>query len=168
MSLVTTSARSTPKRRRGGLDKQAMGQLITYLDKKDNDAAKLEEQLALFELYREAYERPSHAHARDGARSELVSQPKLTRSKGALVASQDTNFSGSGAAEESGRSGQAASKPNSSDSAPQANWFRRRSHVLRPHCQFPERCAGYGKEHCHSCQQVIPIDVEIAKDPRGT
>lgn len=52
-----------------GFDKTAMGQLVAYLRKKDKDADKLAEQSALFDLYLDAYERPSHAHTREGDQS---------------------------------------------------------------------------------------------------
>lgn len=53
-----------------GFDKTGMGQLVSYLRKKEKDAAKLEEQSTIFDLYLSAYEdRPSHAHTREGSKS---------------------------------------------------------------------------------------------------
>ena len=54
-----------------------MGQLVTYLLRRDKDPAKFEEQSALFDFYRAAYEDPSHAHAREDATVKAVPAGKL-------------------------------------------------------------------------------------------
>lgn len=54
-----------------GFDKTVLGQIVSYVDKRQNDAATLEERSALFDLYLEAFDgsvgRPSHAHTREKA-----------------------------------------------------------------------------------------------------
>lgn len=99
-----------------GFDKQAMGQLVTYLRKKEKDGAKLEEQSAIFELYRDTYEHgSSHAHTR--ARHENINVEQAV--------------------------------PAAENFEPPA--FLRKHVPLRPHCQNPADCAGYGAKHCHEC-----------------
>lgn len=54
----------------GGYDKTAMGEVVTYLrkiEKKGRDA--VAERGAMFDLYLDAYERPSRTHAREGQKS---------------------------------------------------------------------------------------------------
>lgn len=54
-----------------GFDKTVLGQLVSYVEKRQTDAATLAERSALFELYLEAFDgssgRPSHAHTRERA-----------------------------------------------------------------------------------------------------
>lgn len=47
-----------------GYEKAIVGQVVTFLRKREKDGDKLSEQSAKFDLYLEAYERPSHAHTR--------------------------------------------------------------------------------------------------------
>lgn len=47
-----------------GYEKSVVGQVVTFLRKREKDGDKLSEQSAKFDLYLEAYERPSHAHTR--------------------------------------------------------------------------------------------------------
>ena len=54
-----------------GFDKTAMGEVVSYLrkvEKKGKDA--VAEHGAMFDLYLDAYERPSHVHAREGHPSD--------------------------------------------------------------------------------------------------
>lgn len=78
-----------------GFDKTAMGQLVAYLRKKDKDPDKVAEQSAIFDLYLEAYERPSRTHAHEGAtigghaetqNSHLVGRPGEGQRLGAVAA----------------------------------------------------------------------------------
>lgn len=48
-----------------GYEKAIVGQVVTFLRKREKDGDKVAEQSAKFDLYLEAYERPSHAHARE-------------------------------------------------------------------------------------------------------
>lgn len=48
-----------------GYEKAIVGQVVTFLRKREKDGDKLSEQSAKFDLYLEAYERPSHAHTRE-------------------------------------------------------------------------------------------------------
>lgn len=50
-----------------GFDKTAIGALVTELRKKGKDASKFEENQSVLDLYRDAYERASHTHARGQA-----------------------------------------------------------------------------------------------------
>lgn len=54
-----------------GFDKTVLGQLVSYVEKRQTDAATLAERSALFDLYLDAFDgavgRPSHAHTREGA-----------------------------------------------------------------------------------------------------
>jgi uncharacterized protein (UPF0335 family) len=47
-----------------GYEKAIVGQVVTFLRKREKDGDKVAEQSAKFDLYLEAYERPSHAHTR--------------------------------------------------------------------------------------------------------
>ena len=53
-----------------GYEKAIVGQVVTFLRKREKDGDKVAEQSAKFDLYLEAYERPSHAHTRE-ERSDL-------------------------------------------------------------------------------------------------
>lgn len=48
-----------------GYEKAIVGQVVTFLRKREKDGDKVAEQSAKFDLYLEAYERPSHAHTRE-------------------------------------------------------------------------------------------------------
>lgn len=50
-----------------GHDKTALGQLVTYVEKREKDKDALLEQGALFETYLAAYDGASHTHAREGS-----------------------------------------------------------------------------------------------------
>ena len=50
-----------------GYDKTALGKLVAELRKKGKDAAAFSEAEAILDLYRQAYERASHTHAREAA-----------------------------------------------------------------------------------------------------
>lgn len=47
-----------------GYEKSVVGQVVTFLRKREKDGDKLSEQSAKFDLYLDAYERPSHVHTR--------------------------------------------------------------------------------------------------------
>lgn len=47
-----------------GYEKSVVGQVVTFLRKREKDGDKLSEQSAKFALYLDAYERPSHVHTR--------------------------------------------------------------------------------------------------------
>ncbi len=49
-----------------GFDKTVLGKLVTYIQKRADKPAELQEQEAVFDLYLDAYDRaePSHTHAR--------------------------------------------------------------------------------------------------------
>lgn len=54
-----------------GFDKTVLGQLVSYVEKRQTDAAALAERSALFDLYLDAFDgavgRPSHTHTREKA-----------------------------------------------------------------------------------------------------
>lgn len=50
-----------------GFDKTVLGQLVSYLEKRQTGAADLQEREALFDLYLTAFDGASHAHAREAA-----------------------------------------------------------------------------------------------------
>ena len=47
-----------------GYEKAVVGQVVNYLRKREKDGDNLDEQSAKFDLYLDAYQRPSHAYAR--------------------------------------------------------------------------------------------------------
>src|SRR4051812_35961680 len=100
-----------------GLDKQAVGQLVTYLRTRERDPDKFDERSAAFEAYRMAYEEASHAHAREAAtprpKAPQVARQSVSRPQ-PEKATEDPGFV----------------------LAPVAPHFDPR--VLRPHCQTPE------------------------------
>lgn len=79
-----------------GYEKAIVGQVVTFLRKREKDSDKLNEQSAKFDLYLQAYEQPSHVHAR--AREDAIN-PRLAKQvvdgmqtevgRGALVAAVD-------------------------------------------------------------------------------
>lgn len=60
-----------------GYEKAIVGQVVNFIRKREKNSDKLAEQSAKFDLYLEAYERPSHVHAREGR-----SGVKITPSSG--------------------------------------------------------------------------------------
>lgn len=60
-----------------GYEKAIVGQVVTFLRKREKDGDKLSEQSAKFDLYLEAYERPSHAHTRVRADEDV--SPRLIK-----------------------------------------------------------------------------------------
>lgn len=141
-----------------GFDKTVMGQLVSELRKKGKDAAKFEENSAILDLYREAYERASHAHTREGDASNSPA-PHLS----AVAGGRPSIPSSDADAGKNGDVGQALpereaepakhiavqSEQAATDFEPPA--FLKRQFVLRPHCQKPDACAGYGAKHCRPC-----------------
>lgn len=57
-----------------GYEKAIVGQVVNHIRKREKDGDRLAEQSAKFELYLEAYELPSHVHARE---ANSYSQAKL-------------------------------------------------------------------------------------------
>ena len=56
-----------------GFDKTALGDLVTHLRKiEKKGAASMQEREALFDLYLSSYHTSSHAHAREGGRTEAI------------------------------------------------------------------------------------------------
>ncbi|MBN9028892.1 MAG: hypothetical protein BGO05_18550 [Rhizobiales bacterium 63-7] len=79
-----------------GYEKAIVGQVVTFLRKREKDGDKLSEQSAKFDLYLEAYERPSHAHTRvrdDDVKPRLIKQVvdgmQTEAGRAALVAAVD-------------------------------------------------------------------------------
>lgn len=75
-----------------GYDKTAMGEVVAYLrkiEKKGKDA--VSERTAMFDLYLDAYERPSHTHAREASQSyaEVKGVDREARSKQRMSESMD-------------------------------------------------------------------------------
>lgn len=130
-----------------GFDKTAMGQLVAHLRKKDKNPDKLAEQSALFDLYLEAYERPSHAHTREGEQAAAtISNPPPSSSPAA-----DLPEPSSPAEAKTG-----AEPPPSApveDFQPPA--FLAKKHVLRPHCLEPHLCRSGTSDHCHHCKKAM-------------
>lgn len=50
-----------------GFDKTALGQLVSYVEKRASGAAELQEREALFDLYLAAFDGASHVRAREAA-----------------------------------------------------------------------------------------------------
>lgn len=73
-----------------GYEKAIVGQVVTFLRKREKDGDKVAEQSAKFDLYLEAYERPSHAHTRedrsDAGLNILTKHTETTASDGASPA----------------------------------------------------------------------------------
>ncbi|MFC3072385.1 GapR family DNA-binding domain-containing protein [Shinella pollutisoli] len=73
-----------------GYEKAIVGQVVTFLRKREKDSDKVAEQSAKFDLYLEAYERPSHAHTRedrsDAGLNILTKHTEITASDGASPA----------------------------------------------------------------------------------
>jgi len=69
-----------------GYEKAIVGQVVTFLRKREKDGDKVAEQSAKFDLYLEAYERPSHAHTRedrpDSGLNIITKQTEITASDG--------------------------------------------------------------------------------------
>lgn len=79
-----------------GYEKAVVGQVVTFLRKREKDGDKLSEQSAKFDLYLEAYERPSHAHTRvrdDDVKPRLIKQVvdgmQTDAGRAALIAAVD-------------------------------------------------------------------------------
>lgn len=70
-----------------GFDKTAMGALVAELRKKDKNPEKFEERNSILDLYRDAYERASHAHTREGIQS-VPATPPVPSPLAALVADE--------------------------------------------------------------------------------
>lgn len=116
-----------------GLDKQAVGQLVTYLRTRERNPDRCDERSAAFEAYRKAYAQASHAHARE----TTTQRPKT------LQVAPPSSF---------GLSPEAATEDPGFVLEPVAPTFDPK--VLRPHCQTPERCGGHGRTHCYSCTKA--------------
>lgn len=61
-----------------GYEKSVVGQVVTFLRKREKDGDKLSEQSAKFDLYLDAYERPSHVHTRVRAEESAVANSPET------------------------------------------------------------------------------------------
>ena len=170
-----------------GFDKQAMGQLVTYLRKKEKDGAKLEEQSAIFELYRDAYEHGlSHAHTREGRANQSPAGTTSVAghlSTGRISPTARNHDEGGGSANTGGghevaetemlnqstvapneeqtslaaREGEQVAAPIQAEESFEPPTFLVKKSALRPHCQNPDECAGYGAKHCHSCLKAAAV-----------
>lgn len=134
-----------------GYDKTAMGALVRELRSKDKNPAKFEEKSATLDLYRDAYERASHVHAREGRKSV----PSQSREFSTPVAQAKPEPAGSMGDEipASIPHSQSESSPDLTAKADAVSSLTASAtpFKLRPHCQHPANCAGYGAKHCHSC-----------------
>jgi len=156
-----------------GYDKTAMGALVRELRSKDKNPAKFEEKSAVLDLYRDAYERASHVHARDGQKKSKNAprpstndepSPEVGPQAEASLVGTDT---GTPADREGRFEGEAAPAdlptfPPSSASAPPGAATKAPDAIplpvsgaakfrLRPNCQHPELCRSGTRDHCHSC-----------------
>lgn len=169
-----------------GYEKSVVGQVVTFLRKREKDSDKVAEQSAKFNLYLEAYERPSHAHAREGAvsRTEITtasqgeaedhSDERVTDRK----AAEDRVGANAGGEDVDGGAVRAdhCDQENIEPSGPEAEratnspetaidppaFLTKTPSPLRPHCQRPEMCAGVGRNHCGACTKAMREQEEMA------
>lgn len=136
-----------------GYDKTAMGALIRELRSKDKNPAKFEEKSATLDLYRDAYERASHVHAREGRKS--VQPHDAAVGSEYAGTSSDKNPAPIPPSSAPTSSPAETKATGTTPMVPVATPFK-----LRPHCQHPANCAGYGSNHCHSCQKHLGVTIQ--------
>jgi uncharacterized protein (UPF0335 family) len=169
-----------------GFDKTALGQLVTYVGKRQAGAAELQEREALFDLYLAAYDgSPSrtHAYARHEPQPEQNSRAVPPRT-GAAVGNEAVAPAATQAPDGCTPAPEAeVGKPEAASGVQttrvmtmtplekrevnglkgfgfSVKWDDK---PLRPNCQHPDHCASPGgNKHCWSCTKAASLTGENA------
>lgn len=115
-----------------GFDKTVLGQVVSYVEKRDKDNASLMEREALFELYLAALDGATGTKV---ARAHRHEEPADTAS--AVVAAAGGEGS------------------ENAPALPASNTITFVPKPFRPYCQRPgDSCAGMGRQHCNACERA--------------
>lgn len=128
------------------------------------DKAERQEFDAICDLYRASLSRP---HARPAPAQENIEEFPLKAVKNEPAAAADAagDYLREPMAAASGQIIREGDAPRGTDrqdgDAPSPDtdfepptFLTRKHHVLRPHCQNPDMCAGSGRDHCRSCENL--------------
>lgn len=124
-----------------GFDKTILGKVVARIRAEAKDGDKLAETDELVDLYLTAYRGASRTHTHAGARE--------SRPAPAPLPPHDPE------------TGEVDDAP-----APQATvepftppvFLSGERKPLRPHCQNPGNCSGYGRNHCHTCGKTAETE----------
>jgi uncharacterized protein (UPF0335 family) len=145
-----------------GYDKTVLGNVVSHLRKVEKlGRDTLSEREAIYEMYLSAYETGGRARAPACARENIEEFPlgssdrelekiaKAVQTKAGQAASitaVEVMIEGERAGDGTAISQEA---PNS------VSAFLRQEVNIRPHCQHPGSCAGYGSNHCYACRKQM-------------
>lgn len=121
-----------------GFDKTIVGKIVARIRAEAKDGDKLAEQEELVDLYLRAYQGASRASAHTHARARTAAPASVSAS----LPPHDP---------ETGEVVEPA--PATVAAAPAFLTGERK--VLRPNCQRPDNCGGYGSNHCHDCKTAV-------------
>lgn len=126
-----------------GFDVKTMRKVISA---RRMDSAEREEADAIFDLYWSALYGSGEASPRVHVH---VRTHEDTKSDGGAIAAVTSKAQLADAV---------GVEPPPSDAIFEPPTFLKKAYVLRPHCQRPDNCGGYGSKHCGSCERA-PAEV---------
>lgn len=132
-----------------GFDKTILGKVVARIRAEAKDGDKLSEQEQLVDLYLNAYRGASRAHTHAGAREKAPAKVETPHhpETGEVIEPVASVV-------------EKPAAPASVEPFSPPAFLSGERKPLRPHCQRPENCSGYGRNHCHECGKAA--DAEAA------
>lgn len=123
-----------------GFDKTILGKVVARIRAEAKDGDKLAETEELVDLYLSAYRGSLRAHTHAGARE--TAQEKA-------IPPHDP---------ETGEVNDATASQAPVEVFSPPAFLSGERKALRPNCQNPDNCSGYGRNHCHTCGKTAETE----------